>query len=153
MLMPAPDLIARLPHRPPFRFLTTVESLEPGIRAAGTWRITGDEDFFRGHFPSRPLVPGVLIGEALAQLSGLVGARGGDQTSGSKPAHAYLAHVDIKFTAPVEPPADITLSSIQGRSMGPLTTYAVRAEVRGEVVATGSLILSTKAGSDTKPRS
>lgn len=144
-IMPAPDLIARLPHRPPFRFLTTVETLEAGVRATGTWRITGDEDFLRGHFPSHAVVPGVLIGEALAQLSGLVGASGEDHT------HAYLAHIDIKFTASVEPPADISLSSIQGRSMGPLTTYSVRAEVRGEVVATGSLILSTRSGSVAKP--
>jgi 3-hydroxyacyl-[acyl-carrier-protein] dehydratase len=60
-----------LPHRDPFLFVSTVLSVEPGASASATWQLTGEEDFFRGHFPGRPTLPGVLMVEALAQVGAL----------------------------------------------------------------------------------
>jgi len=57
-----------IPHRSPFLFLTDLLELEPGRRARGRWVLSGDEDFFGGHFPDRPTLPGVLMVESLAQL-------------------------------------------------------------------------------------
>jgi 3-hydroxyacyl-[acyl-carrier-protein] dehydratase len=67
--LPAPADV--LPHRPPFLFVDSVTALEPGVRATGTWRLTGDEWFFPGHFPGRPTLPGVLMCEAIAQLGAI----------------------------------------------------------------------------------
>ena len=77
--------VALLPHRPPFRFVDAVESCEPGAAAVGRWRIRGDESWLAGHFPGRPVVPGVLQLEALAQVG----------------AVALLAHPDYADRLPL----------------------------------------------------
>ena len=63
---PAPSEI--IPHRPPFLFVDSLTALQPGVSATGLWHLTGSEDFFVGHFPGRPTLPGVLICEAIAQV-------------------------------------------------------------------------------------
>jgi 3-hydroxyacyl-[acyl-carrier-protein] dehydratase len=127
------DPLDQLPHQPPFRFLTRIDSLERGVRARGAWIVRGDEDFLRGHFPGEPLVPGVLIGEALAQLSGVIGVELG--------APGRLAHIDVRFRAGVAPPAELQLVSSRVRSLGALAMYDVAARVNGDIVAEGRIVL------------
>ena len=64
--LPAPSDL--LPHRTPFLLVDEMTSIVPGESASGIWRLTGDEYFFRGHFPGRPTLPGVLMCEAIAQV-------------------------------------------------------------------------------------
>lgn len=70
-----PDLVqalSALPHGPEFRFIDTITELVPGLSAKAVWQLKGGEEFLRGHFPNAPLMPGVLMIEALAQLGGIL---------------------------------------------------------------------------------
>lgn len=66
---PKPSSI--IPHRAPFLFVDQITSLDPGQSASGTWHLTGEEEFFVGHFPGRPTLPGVLMCEAIAQVGAI----------------------------------------------------------------------------------
>lgn len=133
-----------LPHREPFHFISEVTALSPGESGRGVWRITGHEDFFRGHFPGEPLVPGVLLSEALAQLSGLVGVHGGSE--GTPRPGGRLIQVDMRYDAPVTPPAAVELHARLTRALGPLRQFEVSAHVGGVRVARGTLALAVVEG-------
>lgn len=128
--------LARLPHRAPFRFITRLVALEPGRTGEAAWSVGGDEDFLEGHFPGDPIVPGVLICEALAQLAGLVGLHGSGAGDGR------LVHTDIRFDGSVRPPAEIVLRAAQIRSLGQLRQFEVTALLGEGVVARGQLTLA-----------
>jgi 3-hydroxyacyl-[acyl-carrier-protein] dehydratase len=136
--MPTPDggndLLQRLPHRDPFRFLSRISQLKEGESGEAVWSLKGTEPFFAGHFPGQPLVPGVLIAEAMAQLSGLVGPTASNQ--------GKLVHVDVRFDHPVAPPAEIIIRSRHLRTIGILQQFEVSATVGQEIVARGMLTLS-----------
>lgn len=131
------DPLSRLPHREPFRFVSKVTAWKEGQEAEGVWVVSGQEAFLAGHFPGQPVVPGVLIAEALAQVSGLVAPAlgAGPWTAGK------LAQVDVRFEQAVRPPAEIALRSRLVRAMGPLQLFEVSATVKGEVVAKGEVAL------------
>ncbi|MDB5298597.1 MAG: putative (3R)-hydroxymyristoyl-[acyl-carrier-protein] dehydratase [Phycisphaerales bacterium] len=133
------DYLQRLPHSEPFRFVSHVVAITESDSGEAEWLVSGEEAFFAGHFPGNPVVPGVLIAEALAQLSGLVGPDNG--LRGGK-----LAHMDVRFEQAVAPPAQITLRSKLLRAMGELQQFEVSASVGETVVARGTLALSRPAG-------
>jgi len=112
------DWLAQLPHGPGFRFVSTITEVTPGQSARGVWNLTGNEPFFADHFPNNPIVPGVLLAEALAQLSGLAGP------PTSQPG-GMLAHIDVRFLAPVRPPAQIELLSSFTGALGSLQNFQV----------------------------
>lgn len=126
--------IDRLPHRPPFLFISSIDAMSVPESGRATWTLTGREDFFKGHFPGEPVVPGVLIAEALAQLAGLVADSGKYKT-------AHLASVNVKFKAPVRPPADIVLEARRHRAIGPLWRFEVQATCQGVEAAVGTITL------------
>ena len=108
----------------------------------------GTESFFAGHFPNRPFVPGLLIAEALAQLSGLIafhfsvsGFATTDPTTHPL-AEGKLAHTDIRFKEAVAPPARISLLSRMVRRSGALRQFEVEARCDGRLVARGRLTLA-----------
>jgi 3-hydroxyacyl-[acyl-carrier-protein] dehydratase len=100
------DPVALLPHRPPFRFVDRVVSLEPGVGVEARYRVTGDEPFLAGHFPGNPVFPGVLQLEALAQ-TGAIALLSDDRYAGKLPLFGGVT--DVRFRRLVRPGDELTL--------------------------------------------
>ncbi len=101
-----PEPVDVLPHRPPFLFVDRLVALEPGVSAAATWRLTGDEWFFSGHFPGRPTLPGVLMCEAIAQV-GAIAVLTDPRFAGKLPLFGGLD--GARFRRQVEPGDELEL--------------------------------------------
>ncbi len=104
-----------IPHRPPFLLIDRILEVTPGVRAVGIKTFTINEPFFAGHFPGNPIVPGVLMVEALAQV-GCVAILTPPENKGKL---VYFAGIDVRFKAPVRPGdmlrLEVTLTNIRGR--------------------------------------
>lgn len=124
------DALAALPHGPEFRFVDELVALEPGRSGAGRYRVRGDEAFLAGHFPGDPLMPGVLLVEAIAQLGGVV-AQGDPQ----RPPLANLRLAAVraaKILGAARPGEVLEIhAAVEGRSGGLV-------QVRGEVSRAGT---------------
>ncbi|MEW6115859.1 MAG: 3-hydroxyacyl-ACP dehydratase FabZ [Nitrospirota bacterium] len=94
-----------LPHRYPFLLVDKVIELEPGVKAVGIKNVTINEPFFQGHFPGNPVMPGVLIIEALAQVAGILAFKSGTQGKA-----VYFMSIDkVKFRKIVAPGDQLSL--------------------------------------------
>jgi 3-hydroxyacyl-[acyl-carrier-protein] dehydratase len=132
--------LAALPHGPEFRFLDRLTALDPGKSGAGEYTVRGDEPFLRGHFPAAPLMPGVLLAEAAAQLAGVVAQ--------SDPQILPLANLkltalrNVKILDSARPGETIQLEArIVGR-LGNLIQAQATASVNGQTVLQAEITLS-----------
>jgi len=101
-------VMAALPHRYPMLLVDRVERLEPDVRIVATKAVTINEPFFAGHFPGRPIMPGVLIVEALAQAAGVLAVESLGLAGSGKLVY-FMAIDGAKFRTPVEPGVLLTL--------------------------------------------
>ena len=129
------DQIKKLiPHRAPFLLIDRVENLVLGSEATGIKMVSGNEPYFAGHFPDFPVVPGVLIVEALAQTASvMVAATIPGLTDGKL---VFFTTVEkAKFRQPVRPGNAVKLHVVKNTNKGPLWKFTGKALVDGKVVA------------------
>ena len=127
-VLPQPkDVIA---HREPFLFVDKVTQLVPGLRATGIWNVTGDEPFLAGHFPGNPIVPGVLICEAIAQL-GAVAVLSDERYEGRLPLFGGLDKA--RFRRQIVPGDTVELNVEMIRLRSKTGSGSGTAKVNGEI--------------------
>lgn len=140
------EIMRALPHRYPFALLDRVTHCVPGERAVGLKNVTMNEPFFQGHFPDAPIMPGVLIMESLAQLSGMLAIR--TEVGRTREAHhkLYFAGIDdARFKRPVVPGDQLQLESSLVRRRRDIWRFAVSATVDGTLAASATLTCALKA--------
>lgn len=125
-----------IPHRQPFLLIDTIEELEPGTRAVGKKCVTYNEPFFAGHFPGEPIMPGVLIVEALAQ-TGAVIILSLPENKGKLALFGGIKNA--RFKGQVVPGDVLMLETVLTKVKGPVGVGEGRAYVDGKLVASAEI--------------
>lgn len=133
------EIMKILPHRTPFLFVDRITHLEKGKRAVGFKNVTINEDFFRGHFPGRPIMPGVLILEAMAQVGGVM-MLASEENKGK--LAFFLAINNAKFRKIVVPGDQLVFEVEAGKMRSKIGSVHGKALVDGKIVAEADLMFA-----------
>ncbi len=138
------EVMKRLPHRYPFLLIDRVLECVPGKSVRALKNVTINEPFFIGHFPQRPVMPGVLILEALAQTTGILAMASTDQARGENSLYYFVGIDKARFKRPVEPGDQLILEARLTRSKRGIWMFATEAKVDGTVVACADLMCTAR---------
>jgi 3-hydroxyacyl-[acyl-carrier-protein] dehydratase len=148
MTMNIQQILQHLPHRYPFLLIDRVTEFKAGESLTGYKNVTYNEPFFVGHFQERPVMPGVLILEAMAQATGLLAFRTVERGA-RRDSLYFLVGIDkARFKRPVEPGDQLILKANLVRSRRGIWVFACESSVDGKVVATAE-IMCTEQDIDT----
>ena len=125
-------VMAALPHRYPMLLVDRVEELIPDMSIAAIKAVTINEGFFQGHFPGRPIMPGVLIVEALAQAAGVLAVESLGLADSGKLVY-FMGIENAKFRAPVEPGVLLTLEVEVVQMRGKVSKFTGKASIEGKL--------------------
>jgi 3-hydroxyacyl-[acyl-carrier-protein] dehydratase len=131
-----------LPHRYPFLLVDRVTEVQPGKLITGYKNVSANEEFFSGHFPDKPIMPGMLMLEAMAQIAGILGF----YTTGKRPADGYIylfvGADDVRFKRQVVPGDRLDLVAEAGPSKRNIYKFQCRSSVNGELAASAEILVA-----------
>nr|WP_246294833.1 3-hydroxyacyl-ACP dehydratase FabZ [Schlegelella koreensis] len=137
-------ILKRLPHRYPILMVDRVLELEHGKRIKAIKNVTANEPYFQGHFPQRPVMPGVMMLEALAQAAALLSFDAMDAEPDDKAVY-YFAGIDgARFKRPVEPGDQLTLEVVLDRMKSGIFKFSARALVGTELAVEAQLMCTVR---------
>ena len=145
------EVLAHLPQRYPFLMVDRVKSCEPGKKIVVLKNVSANEPYFQGHFPGRPIMPGVLILEAMAQAAGILAFK----TVGHKPAENYVYYYagidDARFKRPVVPGDQLEVEAEVRASKRGIWKFSCAARVDGAVVAEAEILCTLRTSTGEAP--
>lgn len=137
-------VLSLLPHRYPFLLIDKVLEFVPNDHLLGLKNVTFNEPYFAGHFPVRPVMPGVLIIEAMAQATGLLAMASRPEEVGEKALYYFVGIDRARFKRPVEPGDQLLLAvSVRHVKRG-IWKFAGEARVDGRIVATADIMCTAR---------
>jgi 3-hydroxyacyl-[acyl-carrier-protein] dehydratase len=139
-MMDVNEIREYLPHRYPFLLVDRVLELEKGASIVAIKNVTVNEPFFNGHFPDHPVMPGVLIVEAMAQAAGILGFKTMDKKPQDGSIYYFVGADKLRFKRPVVPGDQLKLeASILSEKRG-IWKFEVRASVDGDTVSSATIL-------------
>jgi 3-hydroxyacyl-[acyl-carrier-protein] dehydratase len=133
------EIINILPHSYPFLLVDRIIEMDPGKRIVGIKNVTYNEPFFPGHFPGRPIMPGVLIVEAMAQTAGVLAFKSMPKEERGKPVY-FLGIDNVRFRKPVVPGDQLRLELEITKHRQSIWGFKGKALVDGKLVAEAELL-------------
>jgi len=141
------EILKYLPHRYPFLLVDRVLSCEPGKDITAIKNVTINEPFFGGHFPHYPVMPGVLIIEALAQAAALLTLKTANLQTNEDSLYYFVGIDRARFKKPVQPGDQLILKATILRERIGIWKYSARAEVDGRIAAEAELMCTMRSKS------
>ena len=139
------ELLKYLPHRYPVLMIDRVKECEPGKRIVAIKNVSANEPHFQGHFPGRPIMPGVLILEAMAQAAGvLVFSAQGTVQQSERSVYYYVGIDNARFKKPVVPGDQLEVEVVIQRALRGIGKFGCVARVGGETVAEATILCSVR---------
>ena len=144
-MMDIQQVMQYLPQRYPFLMVDRVLEVEKGKRIVGYKNLTMNEEFFQGHFPGKPLMPGVMMVEAMAQIAGVLGFVTHDKTPQDGSLYVFAGADNIRFKRQVVPGDRLELHAEFTGSRLNIYKFACRALVDGELAASANILIAEQA--------
>ena len=138
------EVMKHLPQRYPLLMVDRVKECEPGKRVLALKNVSANEPYFQGHFPSRPIMPGVLILEAMAQAAGLVVLSAGNAGAHHENLYYYVGIDNARFKKPVLPGDQLELEVKLERMLRGIGRFSCVARVAGETAAEAVILLAIR---------
>lgn len=143
-MMDVNEIRKYLPHRYPFLLVDRVVELKPGESIVAYKNVTVNEPFFNGHFPDHPVMPGVLIQEAMAQAAGILGFKTMDKTPQDGSIYYFVGSDKLRFKRPVVPGDQLQLEARIVSEKRGIWKFDVRATVDGELASSATILCADR---------
>jgi 3-hydroxyacyl-[acyl-carrier-protein] dehydratase len=144
MTMDIHEILKRLPHRYPFLLVDRVLELDKGKRIKAIKNVTMNEPFFTGHFPHRPVMPGVMMLEALAQAAAILAFDNLGVLPDDNTVFYFVGIDNARFKKPVEPGDQLVLNATLDRSKAGIVKFSANATVGDTVVVSADLMCTMR---------
>jgi len=143
-MMDVKEIREYLPHRYPFLLVDRVVELVPGESIVAYKNVTVNEPFFNGHFPDHPVMPGVLIVEAMAQAAGILGFKTMDKTPQDGSIYYFVGADNLRFKRPVVPGDRLQLEARVMSEKRGIWKFEVKATVDGDTVSSATILCADR---------